>query len=807
MSLRAARRLFVAVLLACWPAAALAERTYTSDADLDEGVLDGVHHAAPQGHQLQLEPTPRTAPYLWVANTWQGTVTRLDTRTGQQVARYDPVLLGEEEGSAPGARPPSAGCSAPSRIAVDAEGNAFVLNRAADTPGCAGASASVTRLAASPEACVDRNLNGRIDTSRDVSGDGLIALDDPREFLGQQDECLLWTRSYGAPGDWGDSLAVDAWQDVWVAGSRSSKLYRLAGSTGELLQIIDPNAETGMRASTSGLAIGPGGLLYTSDARQRVLRKIDPGATTGRYVVGSLLSPVPTEGLAVDRSGIAWSGNAGRGGGVVRADFSTGKASLLGAGQGGCTGSTRGVAVDGQGHVWVACERGELLLRFGAPGTLLSSHRVGSGPLGVAADGAQLWIVHLTGDAVTRFDPATGQLQSFPAGGASEASSDLTGFSLRNVTLRQGSWKVVHDSGQPGSRWDTVTWNREAQGSVPAGAALSVSVRAADELDGLASRPFTEVSHGVPFRGVRGRYLQVKATLRMGPGGASPVLSDLSVAAAEGPNQAPVALCRNTSTCARSACASVASIDGGSHDPDGDVLSRSQSPEGPYPLGTTQVTLTVSDGSLRSTCSATVQVRDCAPPTLTCAAPVTAECSGGGAASVLLGSPTAVDACSTATVSGPVPSSFPPGTTRLLYSATDAMGNQALCQTHVTVVDTAAPRLSLLGPQVLRLPVGARYVEPGATAWDACSGNLTSRVRSSGTVDTSVPGSQTLTYSVVDDSGHVATLSRTVLVQGVAEEGGRQAGEPHVPSCPTSESVHSPGQGPSGACQRLPGSL
>jgi cysteine-rich repeat protein len=74
-------------------------------------------------------------------------------------------------------------------------------------------------------------------------------------------------------------------------------------------------------------------------------------------------------------------------------------------------------------------------------------------------------------------------------------------------------------------------------------------------------------------------------------------------------NQAPVAQCMDVTVTSPSKCNPAnASIDNGSSDPDGNVLTCTQSPAGPYPVGTTFVTLTCTDGSLSASCSATVMV-------------------------------------------------------------------------------------------------------------------------------------------------------------------------------------------------------
>ncbi|HUO86525.1 MAG TPA: proprotein convertase P-domain-containing protein, partial [Thermoanaerobaculia bacterium] len=61
-------------------------------------------------------------------------------------------------------------------------------------------------------------------------------------------------------------------------------------------------------------------------------------------------------------------------------------------------------------------------------------------------------------------------------------------------------------------------------------------------------------------------------------------------------NQAPVAACQDVTVEAdATSCTAAASVDAGSADPDGDPLTLTQDPPGPYGLGDTPVTLTASD--------------------------------------------------------------------------------------------------------------------------------------------------------------------------------------------------------------------
>ncbi|MFA6253925.1 MAG: immunoglobulin-like domain-containing protein [Candidatus Paceibacterota bacterium] len=81
-------------------------------------------------------------------------------------------------------------------------------------------------------------------------------------------------------------------------------------------------------------------------------------------------------------------------------------------------------------------------------------------------------------------------------------------------------------------------------------------------------------------------------------------------------------------------------------------------------------------------------------------------------------------------------------------------------------VDTVVPVITLLGDATVNLKVSDTYVEAGATALDSLDGDITSRIVTTGLVNTSVVGTYILTYNVSDDLGNVATaVTRTVKVE------------------------------------------
>lgn len=231
----------------------------------------------------------------------------------------------------------------------------------------------------------------------------------------------------------------------------------------------------------------------------------------------------------------------------------------------------------------------------------------------------------------------------------------------------------------------------------------------------------------------------------------------------------PVANCKNVTVSAGPTCTANASIDNGSFDPDGGGFTTSQAPPGPYPLGNTTVTLTVTDPlGASSQCSATVTVQDKTPPSITCPANITQAADPGQCTSVVNYTVNASDLCSSVTVvSTPISGfAFPKGTTTVTATATDASGNAATCSFTVTVNDTQAP--SITCPSNISVPQDTgkctavvTYQLP--TVSDNCSG-VGTPVCSPQSGLTFPLGTTTVSCTVSDASSNSSSCSFTVTV-------------------------------------------
>ncbi len=100
----------------------------------------------------------------------------------------------------------------------------------------------------------------------------------------------------------------------------------------------------------------------------------------------------------------------------------------------------------------------------------------------------------------------------------------------------------------------------------------------------------------------------------------------------------------------------------------------------------------------------------------------------------------------------------------LTYNYSDSSGNAAAQVTRtVSVVDSAAPIITLNGSDPLQHEVGTTFVDPGAVSNDAQDGSKD--LTGTGSVEASVLGTYVLTYEDTDSSGNAATpVTREVNV-------------------------------------------
>ena len=152
----------------------------------------------------------------------------------------------------------------------------------------------------------------------------------------------------------------------------------------------------------------------------------------------------------------------------------------------------------------------------------------------------------------------------------------------------------------------------------------------------------------------------------------------------------PVARCRDVTVAAGADCEATVAPElvyaGFTHSEV--TLTLALEPAGPFPLGSTEVTVTVTDdlGNADS-CATMITVEDRTPPQITCPAAVSVECDelAGAAVDFVAAATDSCDASPTVSTEPASGSLFPVGTTTVTVTAVDSTGNTASCTFDVTV--------------------------------------------------------------------------------------------------------------------------
>ncbi len=482
--------------------------TYTTNADFDQGALVGLEHETIPD-QLQLSKKSTTLPFIWVPNTNEGTVSKVDTRTGDELGRY---LTG-----------PS-GDRSPSRTTVDIHGNCWLGNRTTGTVVKIGLYESGQYI--------DRNGNGTIETSKDLDGDGNIT---GVEMLPWgEDECVLYEvivirgkEGTYTPGEYDGGYANDSWNpgprgiaidsdnNLWAGCYGSGMYYYIDGESGKILRTVDVSS---VSHTPYGAVIDGNGILWSSGQSTNHVLRLNPQDDTfeaidlGHFVYGLGLDQnnhlfisgwdhSKLSRLNVTTSQIEWT---------VQGDY-----------------QSRGVAVTDDGDVWVANSGPGTVTRWSNDGDVKEKFSVGNTPTGVAVDAeGKVWVVNSGDEYIKRIDPSenTIDLSKRIIGGNHYGYSDMTGIVARTITTKTGTWTVVYDSGLENTAWGQISWNASTPDST------SISVKARSSSDQQNWSDWEYAVNNKPLQKIpSARYLQIETTLQIFAGDISPVLYDLTV--------------------------------------------------------------------------------------------------------------------------------------------------------------------------------------------------------------------------------------------------------------------------------------
>ncbi|WP_157595073.1 hypothetical protein [Plesiocystis pacifica] len=363
---------------------------------------------------------------IWIANSNQGTVSKIDTQTMEELGRYI-------------TRPDGVG--SPSRTSVSLTGNMAVANR----------EGGITKIYGKVEDCVDANMNGEIDTSTGQTDilpwgeDECIAWYVPMDYTSQR--AVAWTRGEGDPEN-GESITNEK---VWVTGDNEANagvdVMLLNGETGAIESMVTvginaPGSSGWPYRAYGGAVDRDSNFWFTSHGEQGVIVRVN--------IADMSYDQWPKDhwsyGITVDSKGRPWSCEAF----IGRFDPETGTWATTGAWDWNFPGLTEvdqgGCMVDGEGRLWASVltsvgsgfgvvaidgETLEPIVMYEIPD---HAHGISIDFEGYVWGVARADVGPSDGTEAYKIDPETGEYQIFSGLVGAYTYSDMTGFAL-NATV------------------------------------------------------------------------------------------------------------------------------------------------------------------------------------------------------------------------------------------------------------------------------------------------------------------------------------------------------------------------------------
>jgi hypothetical protein len=323
--------------------------------------------------------------YIWIANSSQGTISKINTQTMIEEGRYQ-------------AKPANGD---PSRTSVNLQGDVAVANR----------NGGVAKFWANIENCQDTNGMPGIQTSS--GGNDVLPWG--------EDECLAWYTELNCgsnrpaawtPGEYSQSACGYVGAKLWTACD--SDVLLLNGETGAIEQTIP-----GIGSFFYGGAADADGNFWGLDTSGSQLVRVDIDDFS---VQTWPLGPTRGYGITVGPEGRPWTCG---GGGVARFNLDTETWDTAGSsGIGGCM-------ADGEGRIWHSDSSG-MLLGYNIETLAVDAQvQLPEYVHGVSIDfDGYVWGVSFAGSNAYRADPSTGDVQTFDQLVGAYTYSDMTGFAL-----------------------------------------------------------------------------------------------------------------------------------------------------------------------------------------------------------------------------------------------------------------------------------------------------------------------------------------------------------------------------------------
>jgi hypothetical protein len=332
--------------------------------------------------------------YLWAANSTQGTITKIDTKTVTEVGRFI-------------VRPDSAG--SPSRTSVGLSGHVAVANR----------SGGVTKVYADEQFCNESNGMPGIQTSNNNQAlpwgtEECIAWHKPMQYASQRP--VAW-----GSGQFNEGTCYYDEEELWTAATQGQTIdvYVLDGEDGATLEMVTIQGVSANFYGIYGGAVDGNGDFWGSQLGQGQLIRVNRDDMT--YDVW----PMGTGGygMTVDSEGFVWtcSSSVGR--------FDPNTETWQTAAVGGYTGCMADAAEDGL--LWMS--NGQGVIGVNRDTLQVEKTWMAGGSYGISIDfEGYVWAVAY-GTTASKIDPETGQFWTYNGLVGAYTYSDMTGYALSNV--------------------------------------------------------------------------------------------------------------------------------------------------------------------------------------------------------------------------------------------------------------------------------------------------------------------------------------------------------------------------------------
>jgi streptogramin lyase len=326
----------------------------------------------------------------WIPNSGSGNSVSLVSSNGKEIRRHWTV--------------PTGIYGDPSRTAVDSKGNAWVGNRGINT---------LVKIAFDKKDCIDKNGDGKIETSEDKNGDGIVDANEMLPF--DEDECIVVNVRLGSNS--GDrkirAVCIDKNDNVYAGHWSDKKLFKISPD-GKILK------EWKLPASPYGCVVDEEGNVWISAIDANLIIKLNPKDDS----ISTFKAGKTTYGIWRGKDSIVFTtwtyGSIIKISKDMKKEWEYANINLLGA---------RGVFVDKDDNVYAVGSHSAQVVKVDKNGNFIKSMPTCNTPTGISMDSeGNIWVICYDDGGVRIYDKDLNVVSEFTIRGAHYGYSDFTGF-------------------------------------------------------------------------------------------------------------------------------------------------------------------------------------------------------------------------------------------------------------------------------------------------------------------------------------------------------------------------------------------